>query len=90
MSEVRDPIEYLLNRMEAARDATPPTKDYPAAREAVVNHVRALREMNHALDRDARAARLCRDAAEVNAEALRRERDLYKAAVTLYEPGAPR
>lgn len=40
----KDPLEYVLNRMEAERDKPPPTLGYPAARKELLDGIAALRD----------------------------------------------
>lgn len=49
MSEKRDPLEYVLNRMEAERDKKPPTVGYPPARKELLDGITALRAENDRL-----------------------------------------
>jgi hypothetical protein len=40
----RDPLEYVLNRMEAERDKPPPTVGYPSARRELLDGIAVLRK----------------------------------------------
>jgi hypothetical protein len=57
----RDPLEYVLNRMEAERDKPPPTVGYPAARKELLDGIAALRSaLTAALrERDEARGQLC-------------------------------
>lgn len=52
----RDPLEYVLNRMEAARDVAPPTTGYLPARKELLDGIAALRAEVERLTEQAQTA----------------------------------